>query len=257
MNIQKIIKIVKKAGRMFSERSFDVMHKTSVSDKVTSMDIKVEAYLKKQLTSLIKNSGFMGEESDSANLNNEYVWVVDPIDGTANFVRDLAASCISVALLKDGKAYMGVVYNPYRNEVFYAKKGEGAYLNGKKISVSNMPFESAMLFTSFAPYNKERSQICFDIVKETYRMCDDVRRFGTAAIELCLLACGRADLYYELRLYPWDYAAGALILTEAGGYCSIPGSENITYDKPVGFVAANTKDNFDTLKHIVEKHMGK
>jgi len=257
MNIQKIIKVVRKAGKMFFDRKFDVEQKTSISDKVTSMDIKVEAFLKKELTALIKNSGFMGEESDWKNLDNEYVWVVDPIDGTTNFIRDMAASCVSVALLKDGEAYMGVVYNPYKNEVFYAERGRGAYLNGKRISVTDLPFEKSIFFTSFALYERELSETCFGIAKETYGLCDDVRRTGSAAIELCLVACGRGDLYFEIRLRPWDFAAGVLILNEAGGYAAIPGSDKMTYDKAVPIVAANTKENFDKLYKIVQKHLDK
>ena len=255
MDIQQIIKIAHKAGEMFSERNFVVEQKSSVSDKVTSMDIKIEEFLKRELTGLVEGSGFMGEESQSSALENEYVWVVDPIDGTSNFVRDLSASCISIALLKNKQAYMGVVYNPYKDEMFYAQKGGVAFLNGKKISVSGMPFESSLLFTSYALYDKHLANICFDIAREAYQSCDDIRRFGSAAIELCLLACGRGDLYFEIRLSPWDYAAGVLILQEAGGHAAVFGSEKITYDVRVPVIAANSTDNFQKLYAIVKKHM--
>lgn len=257
IDVKKVIEIVEEAGELFKNRDFDVELKTSISDKVTSMDIKVENFLKERLLKLIKGSGFLGEESESYALENEYVWVVDPIDGTANFVRDLMTSCVSVGLLKNKEAVMGVVYNPYRNEMFYAIKGEGAYLNGDKISVSNEPFESSMYFTSLAPYNKDVSKVCFDIMAEVYMLSDDMRRFGSAEIELCLLACGRGDLYFELRLNPWDYCAGGLILTEAGGHIGIPNETGLRYDGPVAIVAANSKENFDKLMEICERHLNK
>ena len=144
MEINDIKQIAKRAGEMLSNRVFDVEHKTSLSDRVTSMDIAVEHFLKNELLALLPGSGFLGEESDFHEIENEYVWVVDPIDGTTNFVRDLAASCISIALLKKGKPYMGVVYNPYKGEMFIAQKGEGAYMNDKAISVSDMRFESSI-----------------------------------------------------------------------------------------------------------------
>lgn len=257
MEIKKVISIVRQAGEMFKTRDFDVEIKTSISDKVTSMDIAVEKFLKEKLTLLIQNSGFLGEESDPHALDNEYVWVVDPIDGTANFVRDLMTSCVAVALLKNKQPVLGIVYNPYRDEMFYAEKGKGAYLNGEPIKVSDKPFSEGIYYTSLAPYNKEDVKIALNVMEEVFMLSDDMRRFGSAEIELCLLACARADLYFEFRLNPWDYAAGGLILTEAGGYIGIPHTDEISYDGPVGFFAANSKENFEKLRDIIEKHMPK
>ena len=255
MKIKDIKQIAQRAGEMLSNRVFDVEHKTSLSDRVTSMDIAVEQFLKNELLSLLPGSGFLGEESDFHEIENEYVWVVDPIDGTTNFVRDLAASCISIALLKNGKPYMGVVYNPYKGEMFSAEKGLGAYMNDKAILVSDMSFESSIYFTSLSPYTKQSAKACLKIMEEVYSQADDIRRFGSAAIELCLLACGRADLYFELYLQPWDYAAGCLILQEAGGYAGTVGDEVFKYDKPIPVIAANSKENYDRLKNIVDKHL--
>ena len=258
MDINKVVEIVKQAGAMFANRDFEVDTKTSISDKVKSMDIAVEAFLKEQLTTSFPGSGFLGEESDPQELDNEYVWVVDPIDGTSNFVKDLMNSCVAVALLKNKQAVMGVVLNPYRNEMFTAEKGKGAKLNGEPIHVSQNSFESSMYFTSLAPYNKEIGmQVCLDIMAEVYMISDDMRRFGSAEIELCLLACGRGDLYFELRLNPWDYAAGGLILAEAGGYIGVPNSDELKYDGPCGIVGANTKENYDKLMEIVQKPLNK
>ncbi|MEX1377782.1 MAG: inositol monophosphatase family protein [Eubacteriales bacterium] len=257
MELKDIKQVALKAGEMLSNRDFQVEHKTSLSDKVTSMDIAVEKFLKEQLLKLLPGSGFLGEESDFYEIENEYVWVVDPIDGTANFVRDLAASCISIGLVKDGEGYMGVVYNPYKDEMFSAEKSKGAYSNDERINVSDMSFESSIYFTSLSPYTKESARVCMDIMEEVYAQADDIRRFGSAAIELCLLACGRADLYFELYLQPWDYAAGSLILEEAGGFAGTVGEEIFKYDKPIPVIAANSKANYTKLKAIVDKHLNK
>ncbi len=142
-------------------------------------------------------------------------WDVDPIDGTANFVRDLGASTISVALVKEGRPVLGVIYNPYRDEMFYAEEGKGAYLNGKPIGVSDRSLESSLFCTSLSVYNKDLLNHCINIIKEVYQKCDDIRRIGSAALELAYLATGRLDLYFELRLCPWDFAAGEIIVKEA------------------------------------------
>ena len=255
MDIKKFKKIVRQAGEMFSNRDFYVENKTSVSNKVTSMDFAVEKFLKENLTALIEGSGFLGEESSPQEIDNEYVWVVDPIDGTTNFVRDLMTSCVSVALLKNNQAVLGAVYNPYNDEFFFAEKGRGALLNGQKISVSDNDFSSAIYFTSFAPYDKSRAKICLNILEDVYNQCDDIRRTGSAAIELCHLACGRGDIYFEIILNPWDYAAAALILQEAGGYIGIPNEENLIYKDASSITAANTKENYDKLMKIVIKYL--
>lgn len=254
MDINKTIEIVKQAGDMFSNRDFEVECKGSPSDKVTSLDIAIEKFLKVKLTTLIADSGFMGEESEGHALNSEYVWVVDPIDGTTNFVRDLKASCVSVALMHCGQIVAGVVYDPYKDEVFSAQKGKGAYLNDEQITVSDMPFQSSILMSSLHPYYKNKANIILNFIEEIYPQIDDTRRSGSAAIDLCMLACGRADMSFKIVLSPWDYAAAALIIEEAGGTVGTLDTDKLTYDKPIPIVAANNKKNFDRLYAIVEKH---
>ncbi len=124
-----------------------------------------------------------------------------------NFIRNLQLSAVSIALTKDKKPILGVVYNPFQDELFYAELGKGAYFNGEQISVSDMPIERALLCTAFSTYNKTLAQPCIDIMSEMHDMCSDIRRLGSAAIELCYIAAGRSDIYFEIRLNPWDYAA--------------------------------------------------
>jgi myo-inositol-1(or 4)-monophosphatase len=255
MDIQRIIEIIRQAGAMMQERNFKVDTKDSISDKVTTLDVKIEVFLKHKLTSLIEGSGFLGEESDPHALNNKYVWVVDPIDGTTNFIRDLKNSAISVALMRNNEIIKGIIYNPYSDEMFWAEQGRGAYLNGDKISVSNKPFNECILMTSLHPYHKGRAHVILDLIMEIYPLIDDTRRTGSAAIDMCLMACGRSDLCFKVILCPWDFAAAALIIEEAGGIVtSLDGG--LRYDKNIPIIAANNKENYDKLYKIVEKHYG-
>lgn len=255
MDIQKIIGIVRQAGEMMQERNFEVNTKSSLSDKVTTLDIKIEAFLKEHLTKLIAGSGFMGEESGAYAIENEYVWIVDPIDGTTNFVRDIKASAVSVALMQNNKIIIGVVYNPYSDEMYYANQGMGAFLNGDKISVSNKPFNESILMTSLHPYHKGKAHVILDLIMEIYPMIDDTRRTGSAVIDMCMMACGRSDLCFKVILSPWDFAAAAFIIEQAGGIVSSLG-EGIRYDKNIPIIAANNKENFEKLYKMVEKHYG-
>ena len=253
--IDKVIEIVREAGNIFKDRDFKVESKGTVSNNVTTADLAVETYLKNALLPLIDNSGFIGEESGSSDYDNTYLWVVDPIDGTANFIRDLAFSAISVGLVNDGRVVLGVVYNPYRDEMFYAEEGKGAYLNGRRISVSDRDVEHSVFCTAMSLYDKAFAKPCFNIIEKVYSECDDIRRMGSAALELVSLACGRVDLYFEIRVFPWDFAASEIIIREAGGYIGTIELENTVFDRPIPLICANTKENYDYLKHIVEKEI--
>ena len=144
--------------------------------------------------------------------------IVDPIDGTTNFIKDYHTSCISVGIINDGIKAAGVVYNPYLNEMYYAIKGEGAFLNDKRIHVSDEPLSNGIVLFGTSPYYEELNEKSFEMAFDYFKKALDIRRSGSAAIDLCSIAAGRAEVYFELRLSPWDYAAASLILTEAGGY---------------------------------------
>lgn len=246
-----IIDIVKEASSIMMKRDFEVEQKGNASNLVTSADVAVQKFLEERLTALIPGSRFLGEEGDIPETNVEYLWVNDPIDGTANFARDLGLSVISVALVKDGEVNIGVVYNPYRDECFSAIKGQGAYLNGERIHVSDRPFERGMLCSAMSLYDRRFAKQCFNIIERIYSESDDLRRLGTAALELCYLACGRVDLYFEARLSIWDYAAAMLIIREAGGYIEMMFEDELPFDRPAGIIAANNIENFKHLGEIV------
>ena len=152
--LNKIIDIVKEASGIMMNRDFEVEQKGNLSNLVTSADVAVQHFLEDRLTALIDGSVFLGEEGDIPDTDVKYLWVNDPIDGTANFARDMGLSVVSVALIKEGEPYIGVVYHPYRDECFSAVKGSGAYLNGRKIHVSDRPFERGMLCSAMSLYDK-------------------------------------------------------------------------------------------------------
>ena len=174
-----------------------------------------------------------------ASIQKGLAFIVDPIDGTTNFIKDYHVSAISVGLINDGRSYIGVVYNPYLDEMFTAERGKGAFLNGKPIHVSRNPLSEGIVLFGTAPYYEELSRKSFDLAYEYFRQALDIRRSGSAAIDLCSIAAGRAEVYFELRLSPWDYAAGSLIVEEAGGVVTTVDGGEITFERPCSVLAAN------------------
>lgn len=253
--IDRVIDIVKQASKLMLVRDFDVENKGTISNNVTSADLAVQSYLERELTALLEGSYFLGEENYKIAKEYKYQWIVDPIDGTANFIRDLAGSVISVALVKDGKAVLGVIYNPYRDECVYAEEGKGAFMNGQLIRVSDRPLEKSIFCTAFSLYNKDLAKPCMNILEKLYSKCDDFRRFGAAALEMAYLACGRVETFFEIRLFPWDYAAGVIIVREAGGYIGTIEYDDIVYHRPIPIICANTKESYDYLKSLVEEEI--
>lgn len=253
--INKVIGIAREAGRLMLNRDFEVQEKGSASNHVTSVDIAVQGYLKTQLMPLLSNCSFMGEESSERANESLYQWIVDPIDGTANFIRDLGCSAISIGLVKNGEAVLGVVYNPYRDEMFHAEKGKGAFLNGSPIRVSARDLKHSVFCTALSLYKKDFAKPCLNILEKVYAECEDFRRMGSAAVELVSLACGRVDLYFEMRVFPWDYAASEIIIREAGGYVGTIGYDHLVFNRPLPLFCANTQENYEFLRQIVLKEI--
>lgn len=249
--LDQIAKIVREASELMKPENIKVEQKGNDSNYVTTADVNVENFLKEHLLALLPGSSFVGEESDEAAADTEYIWVVDPIDGTSNFIRNLGLSAISVGLLKDRKPYIGVVYQPYRDEMYTAKVGEGSFLNGERIHVSDRDFRHSHLCSAMSLYNKDYAPPCFRIIERVYAESDDLRRLGTAAVEMVYLAAGRVELYFEIRLFPWDVAAAIPIITEAGGYVELMFEDELPLNRPIPVIAANTKENFERLKEIV------
>ena len=256
ITIQQIIDVVREASALMDRTGgFEVHDKGSREDIVTTSDLAVQHFLTQRLAALLPGSGFLCEEEDFKDIAHTDVWIIDPIDGTANYARGNENCCISVALVHNGVLSMGVVYSPWRGELYTAEKGKGAFCNGKPIHVSDRSFERGFLFSAMSTYRKDLARTCSDIIYDLYMDCCDFRRTGSAAIELCLMAAGFVDLYFEMRLMPWDYAAASLVLLEAGGtICNFSGAQPDLY-KPDMYIAANPPEHCRRILDTVHKHL--
>lgn len=241
--IEKIADAVRECGEIMlhADRTGNyVDEKCGHANFVTIYDKKVQEELKKRLFEILPEAVFVGEEEEiHASIKKGLAFIVDPIDGTTNFIKDYNTSAISVGLTKEGQPYMGVVYNPYLDEMFTAEKGKGAFLNGKPIHVSKQPLSNGIVLFGTAPYYENLTKKSFQMAYDYFKKALDVRRSGSAALDLCTIAAGRAELFFELQLSPWDYAAGSLIVKEAGGIVTTVEGTTITLDKPCSILAAN------------------
>ncbi|MGN1031341.1 MAG: inositol monophosphatase family protein [Butyricicoccaceae bacterium] len=220
--LQKLIDAVRECSRIMLSADRSAAHTETKGGRfnnlVTDYDKRMQAALQERLMAILPEAHFVGEEEDiHDSIETGLAFIVDPIDGTTNFVKDYKASTISVAVTKDGEQYLGIVYNPYLDEVFYAEKGTGAFCNGKPIHVSDMPLHQGLMLFGSASYYEELIDESFRMLRHYFDRSMDIRRSGSAAWDLCCIAAGRAELYSELLLQPWDYAAGSLIVAEAGG----------------------------------------
>ena len=255
--LEKVTDIVRESSKIMKNKDFEVTQKTSACDIVTSADFGVQSFLYQHLSTLIPSAGFFCEEKDLSDTEKEYIWVIDPIDGTTNFARGIAECAVSVALTYNKAPIIGVVYNPFQDHMFTAVKGGGAKLNGKPIHVSDRSFEKSLLCTAMCVYNKKYAPICFDIISEAYNLSNDIRRIGTCALELCYIAAGMCELYFEMRVFTWDFMAGYLILKEAGGVLYGLSGDTPPFGKPTPLVGANNTENYKKLDDIVRKYMTK
>ena len=218
--LDRLIAVVRRAGDMIRDAhdiEKDTHEKNGAADLVTKYDVAVQAFLQKELLALVPEADFLGEEGEHEALDKPWVFVVDPIDGTTNFVRHMHHSNIAVALVHEGCVAYGVVYNPFTEEMFAARRGGGAFLNGRPIHVSDRDMSHAITMCGSTIYDRRFTDRSFSLMRRLYDLGLDFRRFGSAELDVCYVACGRAEVFFECRLSPWDYAAGSLILTEAGG----------------------------------------
>lgn len=255
--LDKVAALVREAGGIVRKGYQRVDEKSSVSDVVTDCDIAVQRFLMDRLKELFADIGFICEETvgDPTAGIHEFVAVIDPVDGTSNFVRGMNLSAVSVGVLRHGLPWLGVVYLPFSDELFTAETGRGAYCNGERIRVSQRGLAASCMATAWSLYDKSLAQPCFDICQEIYPQIDDFRRLGSCALELCYLACGRCELFFEIRVFPWDHAAAALIVTEAGGVVKILGAEYGDYSRPASIIAANSASSLNCLEQVVKKHL--
>lgn len=198
-------------------------------DYASEVDEKAEAAIVKELKRAFPDHAILGEEGGMQKGRGDggrFTFVIDPLDGTSNYLRGLPHYCVSIAMVENGEPLHGVIYDPLRNELFTASRGGGAQLNDHKIRVSERrDLSGAMLGTGFAPRERERLGAQLDCIRVLLRDAEDVRRAGSAALDLAYVACGRLDGYFEAGVKPWDIAAGVLLVREAGGrVCDFRGS---------------------------------
>lgn len=253
MNIPspELLKNIVREASCLMRTDFDVSCKDGLSNIVTSSDLAVQDFLCKRLAEVLPDSGFICEEEYINDSSCEYTWIIDPIDGTANYSRGIDQCAICVALKHNADIVLGVVYIPATDEMFSAVRGGGAYLNDNRISVSSRMFENSILCTALPVYHKEYTNVCSSIIRKAFLNVNDIRRFGACAPELCYLAMGRCELYFEYILSPWDFAAASLVLTEAGGVITDLKGERLTYLCKSGVIAANNAENHRRMADIV------
>ena len=196
-------------------------HKSTPIDLLTIADIQSETFILKEITKTFPDHHIIAEESTIVDNNSDYRWVIDPLDGTTNFVHNLPIFAVSIGLQYKDETIVGVIYNPSADKCFWAEKNGGAFLNGKPIRItSTNTLSNSLLVTGFPYSHDERWQKGFDLFKQVYGKTQGVRRLGAAALDFCFVAMGRFDGFWEFGLQPWDVCAGALILEKAGGKVS-------------------------------------
>lgn len=240
--MDKIIEIVKEAGKIVLSahgQENTITAKEGKKNFVTKYDVAVQDFLFSELGKAFTDAGFVGEEGENDFSDTSPRFIIDPIDGTTNFMQDFRCSCISVAFCEENDVIKAVVYNPYTDEVFSAEKGKGAYLNGKKIKVSDRPLSDGLALFGTSPYHPENTDETFALLRKVFDFSRDIRRSGSAAYDVCTVACGRCEVFFEKSLQPWDIAAGTLILKEAGGVALTYEGNEISFSKPEDVVFAN------------------
>lgn len=220
VDVNWLEQLLRSAGKLFQDRTLAVQtREKGVADYVTAVDYEVQQYIRTQLEEKYPHIQFLSEEKSNDDVDRSgLVWVLDPVDGTTNLIHDYQASVISLALMDKGESVLGMIYDPYMNELFLAEKGKGSFCNGRRIHVSRAAsMAECLIAIGTSPYYKELAEKNFDLFRRIFMDCQDVRRSGSAARDLAYVACGRLDGYLEQRLKIWDFAAGMLLVREAGG----------------------------------------
>ena len=232
---------------------FEIKHKKEYSDLVTAIDKKSEAKIIEIIHKHFPAHNVLGEEGGNMNMESEYNWIVDPIDGTVNFAHSVPIFCVSIALEIRKEVSLGIVFHPMVNEKFWAEKGKGAFLNGKQIFVSDIEYlKDSLLVTGFPYGAKDNADHCIDHFVNFVKMGLPIRRLGSAALDICYLAAGRFDGFWEVSLNAWDVAAAYLILLEAGGKATdFKGREYSIYGKQI--LATNGTGIHKEMIEVLEK----
>ncbi len=255
---QQVIDLTKSVGEFILSEKNNITHlnveEKGLHDFVTYVDKTSEQELVDGLTKILPEAGFIAEEGTSVKKGDIYNWIIDPLDGTTNFIHGLTPFAISIALMENDKIILGVVHELGLNECFYAWENSPSFLNGEIIKVSEMEtIENSLIATGFPYYDYKRIKPFLESLEYFMENSHGVRRLGSAATDLVYVACGRFEAFYEYSLSPWDVAAGAFIVQQAGGKVSdFKGENNYIFGKEI--IATNNFvfDNFlDNIKKIM------
>lgn len=217
MDIQNVISLVTQTKSLIKNREMAAhVQEKGLADYVTQVDIAVQDFLKKALFDIAPDIQFLGEETGLQEMEADSFWILDPVDGTTNLMHDYQHSVVSLALCRQREIVTGIIYDPFREEVFWAVKGQGSFLNGAPIQVSEARQLSDTII-GLGTAKRELADENFARFRRVFGQSQDVRRIGSAALELAYTACGRQGGYFEAYLNPWDYAAGMLLVQKAGG----------------------------------------
>ncbi len=245
---QKVESLVRSCGSLMlsalctENDSSVIKEKNGDANFVTVFDEQVQDSLIKGISEIFPDAVFFAEEKDNSaeDVKNGRCFIIDPIDGTTNFIHSMGASTISVAMLVDGVPVFGVVYDPYRDDYFCAQSECGAYMNGERIFVSERYLEHSVVAFGTTPYKKsEYAEKGFLIAKNIFMNCSDIRRSGSAALDMAYVACGKLDGFFECVLSPWDYAAGYVLIKEAGGTVTDFNGTDIGFSAPSPIICSN------------------
>ncbi len=258
MNLKKlteeVTELTKQVGQIIRNEvdklgESDVEYK-GIHNLVSYVDKKSEEILISKLRKLLPEAGFIAEEDDRLPRGERFNWIVDPLDGTTNFIHKIPLYSISIALNDGDETILGVVYEINLKECFYAWKGSAAMLNGKIIHVAETDIlDNSLVATGFPYYDYSRLDPYLKLFKDLMQSSRGVRRLGSAAVDLAYVAAGRFELFYEYGLNPWDVAAGALIVKQAGGYITrFNGDKDFVFGKEI--VASNNKVHKEFLKKL-------
>ncbi len=248
-----LLRAVESAGQVLKEnidRSFTVSNKEGINNLVTEIDHKSEEVIFSVIKESFPDHHILSEESGDIFQDSSYKWIIDPIDGTVNYANGIPICCVSIGIEKEGKMILGAVYNPFINELFFAERGAGATLNEKKIQVSSQPdlIKSCMV-TGFPYTYLDMANGPLQVFEKFIRKGIPVRRLGSAAIDLCWVAAGRFDGFYEHKLSAWDSAAGFIIVEEAGGKVTDLKGDYYNPYQP-GIIATNGKIHDELLRVV-------
>jgi len=222
------------------------------ADFVTEADIAVQGFLMEELARAFPDAAFFAEEKKDNTLGEGFTFIIDPIDGTTNYFRRRCCSSISIGAVEGKQPVYGAIYDPYRGEIYHAQAGKGAFCGEERLQVSQEPLSRAIIGMGTSPYYEELFEITGKTLSALLPRVADVRRTGSACIELCDVAAGRSDAHFEWKLQPWDYCAGTLIVREAGGVCGSILGGDVTYDRPCPHLAAS-KAVFEDVQEILQR----